>query len=103
MVSTSDGELMNLVQGYVKPRREDKPLVVQGRRVRQEVQLKGFMAAGAGALTREVMKRASEVYDDCQTLGKDNPAKAMIMTDIMSRGIGKMMAVQESLYDGWRL
>jgi len=98
-----DGELMNYVQGYVQPMRQDKRHVEQARRVRHEVQLAAFKADGATALATKVMQSATELYDEHKKLAKDDPAKEMLLSAVMMQGIGKMMEIQKGLYGGWNL
>ena len=98
-----DGELMNYVQGYAKPARHDRQVVAKARAIRHEVQLAAFKAQGSAALGSEVMKLTAKLYDEHKELGKDDPAKEMLVNGTMMRAVGKMWSVQEELYDGWRL
>lgn len=97
------GELMRMTSGDIRPRREDRDLIRQAKKAKDEVQLADFKAQGTFALAAKIMQSAAELDDIRQQLASGDPVRAAMLADFEVTAFQKAKNIQRGLFNDFGL
>jgi phosphate-selective porin len=96
-------ELMRMTNGDIRPRKQDRELVRQADKVKAEVQLADYQAAGTFALAAKIMQGAAELDDVRLQLAAGDPVKAAMLADFEVTAFQKAKNIQRGLFNDFGL
>lgn len=95
-----NNELMLFATGEVVPRRGDRAVAAQAKRIYDEVREKDLMARGAFALGADIMAQTAMLWANGKMLAGDDPALGRILGDEFANTVYQARRIQNSLFEG---